>query len=198
MEKKVTPELPKIKKMRNLFILIVPMISFPITMISIQYCLKTNFLLEFLDLSKSIPDVLNFENKISLLARIASWISIVLIFNVLSVILARASTQAVNPLKDQNNQIVNLMNKVLTNSVEQSLIFLPLLANWIINSSHTEADLKQALTLSIIWIIGRILFWLGYFLGYLMNFTVLRAYGFTPTITVSVILILRIAGINVL
>ena len=117
-------------------------------------------------------------------------------FNVFSVIGARVATSAINPLKDNNNQLVTLFNKILSNSIEQTIIFIPLLANFIINDSNSDDNLKQAVVLAIIWIIGRILFSLAYYLGYMVDFTQLRGFGFFPTIFPSVILSLRLAGIN--
>ena len=192
MEKK--SEKPKERKIPIIYVFFPQIISFVLTILAIYYSLSTNYLLNLFKLS--IPHEININTKISLLARIAAWISVVLVFNVFSVIGARVATSAINPLKDNNNQLVTLFNKILSNSIEQTIIFIPLLANFIINDSNSDDNLKQAVVLAIIWIIGRILFSLAYYLGYMVDFTQLRGFGFFPTIFPSVILSLRLAGIN--
>jgi len=184
------------RKLPKILHFIPHMISFPLTIFSIYYFLKTKCLINLFNLS--ISHEVNFEIKISLLVRITAWISAVLIFNVLSVIGARIFYQAANPLKDQNKEIITMFNKILTNSVEQTLIFIPLLANWIINESQSSDDLKKGISLAIIWIIGRILFSIGYFFGYLTNFTLLRIFGFVPNLFTSALLLLRLLGIHIL
>lgn len=191
---KKTSEKPKERKIPIIYVFFPQIISFVLTILAIYYSLSTNYLLNLFKLS--IPHEININTKISLLARIAAWISVVLVFNVFSVIGARVATSAINPLKDNNNQLVTLFNKILSNSIEQTIIFIPLLANFIINDSNRDDNLKQAVVLAIIWIIGRILFSLAYYLGYMVDFTQLRGFGFFPTIFPSVILSLRLAGIN--
>jgi len=187
-------ENPKERKIPIIYVFFPHIISFFLTTLTIYYWLNSDFILNLLKIS--IPHEINIATKISLIARIAAWISVVLVFNVFSVIGARIVSSAVNPLKDNNNQLVMLFNKILSNSIEQTIIFMPLLANFIMNDSDSDDNLKQAVVLAVIWIIGRILFSLGYYLGYMVNFTVLRVFGFIPTISPSVILILRLAGIN--
>jgi len=169
----------------------------PLTIYSLAYCLKSNYLLERFELSVHENNII-FEFKVSLLAKIASWISFLFLFNILSVIGSRVFSNAANPLKDQKNDLVNLANKILNNSVEQFLLFFPLLANWVLNSSKTQNDLEQALTLCIFWIIGRVLFSVTYFFGYLLEFPLLRVYGFAPTLFPSLVLVLRYLGVNLI
>jgi hypothetical protein len=195
MQNEKISQTPQEKKTNVLLAMTPHMLAFPLTIFLCYNALKSSFLLDYLNIS--LPHEFNFENKISILARIASWISLVLIFNLFTVIGARVYSKAANPLKDQNNELVTVTNKILTNSVEQTMIFLPLLVNWVINCSSTEADLKQGVSLAIIWVAGRILFSIGYFLGYLRNFTVLRVFGFAPTLFPSVILASRLAGIKI-
>ena len=194
MQNKKMSQTPQEKKINVLLAITPHMLAFPLTIFLCYNALKSSFLLDYFNIS--LPHEFNFENKISILARIASWISLVLIFNLFTVIGARVYSKAANPLKDQNNDLVTVTNKILTNSVEQTMIFLPLLANWLINCSSTEAELKQGVSLAIIWVAGRVLFSIGYFLGYLRNFTVLRVFGFAPTLFPSVILASRLAGIK--
>ncbi len=191
-----TSEKQKEKRMSPFLAIIPHSISFPLTIISCIHALNSNCLIDYFKLSVALN--VNFEYKVSLLAKLSAWVALVLIFNVLSVIGARVISKAPNPLKDQQNETVLIFNRILSNTVEQSLVFLPLLANWIINSSNNAADIKQGITLAIIWIAGRVLFSITYFLGFLVDFSVLRVFGFVPTLLPSVILALRFFGFNVL
>jgi len=195
MENKKVSQTPQNKKTIGVLAVIPHMLAFPLTTLLCYNALRSSFLLDYVNIS--LPHEFNFEDKISILARIASWISLVLIFNLFTVIGARVFSKAANPLKDHTNELVTVTNKILTNSVEQTMIFLPLLVNWVINCSSTESELKQGVSLAIIWVAGRILFSIGYFFGYLTNFTVLRVFGFAPTLFPSVILASRLAGIKI-
>ncbi len=170
--------------------------SFPLTIFFLTYCINSNCLLEIFKLT-TISNEINFHQKVSLLARISSWIAVLLFFNVQCVVVSRIYTKTgANPFMP--SLLVEFFNMVLRNTVEQSLVFLPLLANFILNDCTTDAQLKNALSLSIFWIIGRIIFFITYYVGYLINYPILRMFGFLPTIFPSLILILRLAGVNML
>jgi hypothetical protein len=169
-------------------------IMIPLTYHYTQVALQTNCLVSHFKIQ--FPETINFEYKVSLAFRIGSLIAVYLFLNVLSVIASRFATGAANPLKDQGNDMVNTFNKVLTNSVEQTLIFFPLFANYIINLTQNEDEIKFGLSLALIWLIGRVLFFVTYPLGTLINFSSIRAIGFIPTLFPSIILALKIFSIN--
>jgi hypothetical protein len=170
--------------------------SFPLTIIFLTYCLNSNCLVNFFNLT-TISNEINFQQKVSLLARISSWIAVLVFFKVQFVIVSRIYTKTgANPFR--LSILVDFFNRVLSNTVEQTLVFLPLLANFILNDCTTDAQLKNAISLSIFWILGRIIFFITYYIGYLIDYPILRMFGFLPTIFPSIILIIRLAGVNML
>ena len=77
----------------------------------------------------------------------------------MSVASKRASSKAVNPLTGNEN-LVQPMKNILTSTLEQSMIFLMLS---LVLTTYLERSELQILPLySILWIMGRIFFAVGY------------------------------------
>jgi len=73
----------------------------------------------------------------------------------------RLMSLAIDPLagKDSPRLIVN--QRVLQNTLEQSLVFVP----GLFLVAHYAGDLRAAAACAILWVIGRWAFWIGYHIG---------------------------------
>jgi len=98
-----------------------------------------------------------------------------------------------NPALRDDPAVLKVLGKSLTNSIEQTLIYVPLLAHWILSHSG-ETNKQEAVLLTAIFLVGRVLFLLGYTLGSAIGIPTLRSVGFAMTVGPSVLLVLRIIG----
>jgi MAPEG family len=73
----------------------------------------------------------------------------------------RLMSPAIDPLagKDSTRLIVN--QRVLQNTLEQSLVFVP----GLFLVAHYARDLRATAACAILWVIGRWVFWIGYHIG---------------------------------
>jgi len=144
-------------------------------------------------LNAFVPTLWTFEAKLGLLVTLASWISVLILINVLMVMFTRILTASSNPVTREDPTFIKALNRCLTNTLEQTAVFLPLLACWILNHS-TLPQKSDAVFFTAVFIIGRLCFLVGYVLGVFIGLPTLRGYGFVLTVGPSVFLILRILG----
>jgi len=139
-----------------------------------------------------VPEKWDSEAKITLIGSISCFISgfLMLCFGICGQL--RFHT-AINPVCNADPPIVVLMNKVLNNSVEQVFIFLPNLTYWTFRYS-TEENKHEVLIFGVLFVIGRLIFLIGYFIGTIIDLQTLRLFGFEITILNSFVLILRNLG----
>jgi hypothetical protein len=106
------------------------------------------------------PSLSGSANRFVLWACLALWPSLILLGMVGAVIVARGLGRAFNPLTDPESPFQRVSQRVLSNSVEQTLIFLPALAALVALSP--PADLGAARVAVGLFALGRLLFWGGY------------------------------------
>jgi uncharacterized MAPEG superfamily protein len=122
----------------------------------------------------SLTDRLVFTLRYQLIGLFA------VVWSLSQVSLTRAVTTAINPLSG-HEAIIDKANRILTNSVEQFL--LNFINQLIISTYLTEDKLKLIPLLSLLFITGRIAFWIGYQIA-----PKYRSFGFTVTAVPTFIL----------
>ncbi len=97
---------------------------------------------------------------------------------VLGTAVARALSDAYNPLTDAESPLYRASQRVLANTVEQSMVFLPV---FLALAVALPADRLGWLELAVLLFLGaRLLFWAGY-----LAHPYARAPGMTGTLTVN-------------
>ena len=87
------------------------------------------------------------------------WPALLLLVMVFAVALTRLATAAFDPLNDPENWFQRRAQRALTNSIEQTAIFVPaLLAAAVLADS---VDIRFAGVISALFCAARILFWAG-------------------------------------
>ena len=142
-----------------------------------------------------VPEKWDFDSKIILLSLIGSCIGGYLLFCVLSCGALRGVLGYYNPVGIVDPPSIDVFNKVLTNTKEQTLIFLPNLIYWTFKNSN-ENNKDDVLMFGSLFLFGRLLFLAGYFIGTLKGLQTLRLTGFVMTIAASVAVIQRNLGFN--
>lgn len=115
-------------------------------------------------------------------ARLSLWPALVLFAAVGGVMAARARSVALNPIDDPESRVHRISQRVLSNTVEQTLIFLPALAALVAQIPLTSLGVPVAAT--VLFVLGRLLFWAGYLVH-----PYARAPGMAMTFTVNLVLL---------
>jgi hypothetical protein len=179
------------------FIGYLPLVSAPIVSYYIlKQSLENNMLKTFI--APHISELWNFEAKITTLVLVSALISVFIAFCVIGIILSRYATHSPNPLARQDPPVILFFNRVMLNTLEQTVIFLPILAYWTLKFS-TEANKHEVLLFGLVWFASRCLYLLGYGLNFVSKFlSLFRVYGFQIGLLIPVVLGLRIFGKNIL
>lgn len=120
--------------------------------------------------------------RLALAVRLSVWPALVLCAMVGAVMAVRGRVQAFNPIDDAEGRAYRVAQRALTNTVEQTVIFLPGLAAL---ATLLPADGLGALTLATaLFVAGRLLFWAGYAIH-----PYARAPGMAMTLTVNLIVL---------
>lgn len=114
--------------------------------------------------------------------RLVLWPALLLALMVLGVMVARGRSVALNPIDDPESRLYRISQRVLSNSVEQTLIFLPALAAFV--ALAPLPDLGAARLAVWLFAVGRGLFWIGYLVH-----PYVRAPGMAVTLTVNLTLL---------
>jgi uncharacterized membrane protein YecN with MAPEG domain len=138
-----------------------------------------------------LPAGWNLESKLMLLSKVGFLCAMFILFNVLATLVARVSLLAY-PLIKEDPPLVKLLNRILSNTVEQFAIFLPVLCYWTL--CYCKEDQKYLVLLyGLIWVGGRVLFFLGYCMFLVKpKLSSCRAYGLSFTIATTGFIVKRI------
>lgn len=115
-------------------------------------------------------------------ARLVLWPALLLFAMVCGVIAARGYAQAFNPIDDPESRFQRVGQRVLANSVEQTMVFVPALAALV--ASLPLPDLGAAVVATGLFVLGRLLFWGGYLVHPFW-----RAPGMAMTLAVNLIVL---------
>lgn len=122
------------------------------------------------------------EARLALAVRLSVWPALVLFAMVAGVMAVRGRTRAFNPIEDGESRAYRVAQRVLSNSIEQTLIFLPALAA--LGTLLPAASLGVPALATALFVLGRLLFWAGYAVH-----PYARAPGMAMTFTVNLIVL---------
>lgn len=105
--------------------------------------------------------------------------------------MAKPIFQEEPPLLKTGNRFITIKYlRIFSNTVEQTLIFVPIFTYFLINHSK-PSDKEFAILVGLQFLAGRVAFALGY-LGAIVGISSLRSFGFLLTLSASAIILLRI------
>lgn len=126
--------------------------------------------------------VVALQARLALAARLSLGPALVLFAMVVGVMVVRGRTQAFNPIEDTESRAYRVAQRALSNTVEQTLIFLPALMA--LSTLLPVASLGVPALATALFVAGRLLFWAGYFVH-----PYARAPGMAMTFAVNVIVL---------
>ncbi|HYD69636.1 MAPEG family protein [Azospirillum sp.] len=122
------------------------------------------------------------QARLALAARLSLWPALVLFAMVCAVMAARGRSLAFNPIDDAESRGYRVAQRVLSNTVEQTLVFLPGL--WALSVLLPVDGLGVPRLATALFVAGRLLFWAGYHVH-----PYLRAPGMAMTFTVNLVVL---------
>ncbi|MGF7211201.1 putative MAPEG superfamily protein [Skermanella aerolata] len=121
----------------------------------------------------------NAGDRLALAAGLLVWPALLLLVMVFAVALARLASAAFDPLNDPESGFQRRAQRALTNSVEQTTIFVPALLAAAVLAD--PADVRFAGVMTALFCAGRILFWAGYVVN-----AYYRAPGMIMTLNINI------------
>jgi uncharacterized MAPEG superfamily protein len=134
----------------------------------------------------------SFEGKVKFVALVFGLNSLFLFAITLMIVLFRILLNKANPQAEQDPIIITTLNRVLQHTIEQSFIFFPLFAHFVLTSKPTES--RDAVNYALIYLVGRVIYLVGYLINLVIKIFGFRAMGFLVNVGVSIILIVRLTG----
>lgn len=118
-------------------------------------------------------------DRLAQAAGLLVWPALLLLAMVFAVALARLASAAFDPLNDPESWFQRRAQRALTNSVEQTAIFVPALLA--AAALADPADIRFAGIMTALFCAGRVLFWAGYVVN-----SYYRAPGMIMTLNINV------------
>jgi len=134
----------------------------------------------------------SFEGKIKFIALVFGLNAVILFVLTLLVVFCRVVLNKANPQAEQDPIIISTINRVIQHTVEQSFIFFPLFAHFVLTSKDTETT--DAVNYALCYLVGRIIYFVGYLINLVIKIFGFRAMGFLINVGISVILMVRLTG----
>ncbi|NYZ16324.1 MAPEG family protein [Azospirillum sp. RWY-5-1] len=128
------------------------------------------------------PAVADLAGRLGLAARLSVWPALVLLLVILAVIATRGLCRLFNPIDDPETRVYRVCQRALSNTVEQTLLFLPGLTALCALLPLQSLGFPALFTL--LFVVGRVLFWTGYILH-----PFARAPGMAMTLTVNMVVV---------
>jgi hypothetical protein len=126
--------------------------------------------------------VVALQARLALAARLSVWPALVLFAMVVGVMAVRGRFQAFNPIEDGESRAYRVAQRVLSNTVEQTLVFLPSLLA--LSTLLPVPSLGVLSLATALFVVGRLLFWAGYAVH-----PYARAPGMAMTFTVNLVVL---------
>lgn len=92
--------------------------------------------------------------------------------------------------------LVNASNRVITNTIEQSIIFAGLFLPILFNNNTEGISGKQLLVIASLFVIGRLTYAIGYLIGSVTDISSFRSFGFAIGLFINLTLAAYHFGVN--
>ena len=132
--------------------------------------------------------VLTLDYKLKFLTEIFLYPSISVLVLIFLISMTRMFSQNQKEMVFAEKEGVEkrLLNRILGNTLEQSFIFIPSIIYYLLQQ-ETATNLTKIKAICFVFIIGRVLFAIGYYIGFLNRFIIIRIPGFFITFSATVV-----------
>lgn len=131
------------------------------------------------------------KDKINLLKTMLLYLACFLFSLTSLTMFTRIITVSPNPAKGKDNLLINTFNRIIGNTIEQSVIFFGFFVSVLYGGSDFAGEIgnEKLLALAGLFFYGRIAFAIGYFLVSLTGIPTWRSHGFGINMFTNVILL---------
>lgn len=141
-------------------------------------------------------DIPTFDDKVKIVKTLGLWVSIFL-FGLTSIVMTlRIVTGKSSPAEKNDPPLISTLNRIITNTIEQTVIFAGLYAVLLFGDKTTGVSGRQILALASFFVIGRVTYAIGYLLGTITGISTFRSFGFAIAVFINTILVCHHFGIN--
>ena len=155
------------------------------------YLLSHNFRTSTCDCAKYLvrlyPEQWNLETKLVQIFTAWGGAAVVILGNVFLVMNMRMLGMKPSPYKYQDPVYISLVNRIIANTMEQTMVFVPLFSFYVL-AVATEVTRDITAGLILVFLFGRLMFTVGYLFQELSNLIWLRVWGFAMTLLVNILL----------
>ena len=120
------------------------------------------------------------ESKLLLLAGVYLHLALIVFLNTQVAMYSRVITRT-TPLMSYEPTIINVSNRIISNTIEQGFVFGGLFGYYLL-TNVTDDNKSQALNLAVLFVIARLVYYVGYLIQGLTGILVVRSSGFAMTL----------------
>jgi uncharacterized MAPEG superfamily protein len=148
-------------------------------------------------ITKHFPTEWEFKDKLNVVVSAVAHTGLFFLASVLLTMFGRilSGRGGIGGKRDQDNNYIKVCNRVLKNSIEQTYIFFGIFTYWVLKVS-SKGDSKEAVLIVTAFLLGRILFLVGYLFNLITGIFVIRAAGFLLNLLIIVQLLLKIFALD--
>lgn len=119
------------------------------------------------------------------------WLSIYLFGLASAVMTLRILTGKATPASNNDGLLISTLNRIITNTIEQSIIFAGLYGILLFSEVDHLAQIGgvKILALASLFVIGRVIYAIGYILGSVTKISSCRSFGFAIGLSINIILV---------
>ena len=141
----------------------------------------------------------NESDKLWLIKTLGLWLSLYLFALAGMIMVLRVTTGKSTPASNNDPVYIKTLNQILTNTIEQAIIFGGLYAALLFNDSTSLKKIGgvKVLALASMFVVGRVAFAIGYILAGITKISTLRVFGFATGFTINALMVSYHLGYNV-
>ena len=124
---------------------------------------------------------LTLEEKFLIMIQPMIYLSVGVAFYVILIAMGTRLFSKSHALVGNDTNLQNLLNRTIGNTIEQSMIFFPLIFCYLLYQD-TPNNIPAIRSIIQIFLVSRLLFAIGYFIGFLCGKLVFRAFGFVMNV----------------
>ena len=138
----------------------------------------------------------NTSNQITVLTSVSFWISILVFYLIIMTMFSRIFDKSPSPLIRNDSFKINLLNRIISNTLVHSMVFLMSFAYYLFNKVETADELNDAFLVGASWVLYRVVYVFSYFISVEIKISTFRTLGFMHSVAISVYFICLNLGIQ--
>lgn len=143
--------------------------------------------------------IFSYKDKLAIAKTLCIWLGVYMFLLVTSVMLIRIYTGKFNASKGTEPTAISAINRIITNTIQQSAIFACLYGGLLLNEGTNEPAIQgdQMLALASMFVIGRMFYLVGYMIGAATDIMSFRSFGFGINVLINIVMVAYHVGFDI-